>query len=72
MPVAMIGSYPSVFCHRAHYRELMNTLAVHPFFEVDELNETVRMRESWEKVFNFFDKLLCDKLIDVIMLCAVL
>ena len=52
VPMALLSSYPNIACYAASIPELVEKLSQKEdsILEVDVANETVRLREGWEKV----------------------
>ena len=54
VPMALLCSYPNIACYATPIEELVSKLAAKEdsLLEVDSVNETVRLKEGWEKVTN--------------------
>ena len=52
VPMALLSSYPNISCYGATIEDLVGKLSQKEdsILEVDVTNETVRLREGWEKV----------------------
>ena len=52
VPMALLCSYPNIACYATPIEELVQKLAAKEdsLLEVDSVNETVRLKEGWEKV----------------------
>ena len=50
--MALLASYPNIACYAASIQDLVGKLSQKEdsILEVDVANETVRLREGWEKV----------------------
>ena len=52
VPMALLSSYPNISCYAASIQDLVEKLSQKEdsILEVDVANETVRLRDGWEKV----------------------
>jgi hypothetical protein len=52
VPMALLSSYPNISCYGASIEDLVGKLSQKEdsILEVDVTNETVRLKEGWEKV----------------------
>ena len=52
VPMALLTSYPNIACYGTPISELVSKLSQKEdsILEVDVTNETVRLKEGWEKV----------------------
>ena len=52
VPMALLSSYPNISCYSASIQDLVEKLSQKEdsILEVDVANETVRLRDGWEKV----------------------
>ena len=66
VPMALLCSYPNIACYATPIEELVQKLAAKEdsLLEVDSVNETVRLKEGWEKV-------IYTRLVNVLSVCGV-
>lgn len=57
VPIALVCNYYNVACFGCSYYDILNKLKEvagrSKFYELDEENETIRLKEGWEKVSTF-------------------
>jgi len=55
-PLFFVASYPNVACYGASLADIMTKIRTKEDspLEIDQENETIRLKEGWEKVTNMF------------------
>jgi hypothetical protein len=56
LPIAFVANYPNVACYGAPYQDLITKLKERTDgpLDIDLENETIRLKEGWEKVRSIF------------------
>ena len=50
VPVPFVCNFPNVICYGAEYNLMLNFLSESKDLELDQVNETIRPKEGWERV----------------------